>query len=237
MPRQPIIRIEGLSLHLRGRVLLGDLSLDIHEGEHVAVVGPNGAGKTTLLRCINRILDPTRGEIRIRGKLQEKYRRRELACLLGYVPQFNGGCIPFSVREYVFMGRYPHLRPFCAPGPRDYAMVRDALSLTGTDGFSERPLASLSGGERQKVQIAAALAQGVELLLLDEPATFLDPKHTAEINTLLARINKERGLTLVTVTHDLNRRQRDTMPCFTLSRSWSWDRCWWEPVPGNSTCC
>ena len=123
---------------------------------------------------------------------------------IGYVPQSDGRHAPFTVREFVLMGRYPYLSPFSPPSPSDKAAVREAMEVTGTSEFSERFLGTLSGGERQKVYIAAALAQEAQVLLLDEPTTFLDPKHESDIYRLLAGINRERGVTIVSVTHDIN---------------------------------
>ena len=123
---------------------------------------------------------------------------------MSYVPQSDGRILPFTVHEFVMMGRYPHLSPFSSPSREDEEAVRETLVLTGTETFAERHIATLSGGERQKVLIAAALAQGARVLLLDEPTTFLDYKHCEQVSTLLKQLNTESGVTVVSVTHDLN---------------------------------
>jgi iron complex transport system ATP-binding protein len=199
-----IIEITDFTFSLEGNTILKDISLAVEEGDYISIVGPNGAGKTTLLKCISRIYRGGNGDIRIAGRPLNAYRQRALSRLISYVPQAGGSIAPFSVYEFVMMGRYPYLSPFSSPDQSDKTAVRDALEVTGVSFFKDRFLSNLSGGERQKVYIAAAIAQGANVLLLDEPATFLDPKHEAEIHALLARINRERGVTIVTVTHDIN---------------------------------
>ncbi len=123
---------------------------------------------------------------------------------MSYVPQADGRLLPFTVREFVMMGRYPHLSPFSATTPEDESAVERAMEMTQTAEFADRPLDTLSGGERQGALVAAALAQGARLLLLDEPATFLDPRHEEAMARLLRRVNREGGVTIVAVTHDVN---------------------------------
>lgn len=199
-----VIDIDSYSFRIGNKEILKNISFSIHEGEYVSIVGPNGAGKTTLLKCISRIHKGGRGNITVAGKRLEEYSQKELALEVSYVPQAGGRHAPFTVREFVLMGRYPYLSPFSPPKPSDTAAVREAMEVTGTSEFSERFLGTLSGGERQKVYIAAALAQEAQVLLLDEPTTFLDPKHESDIYRLLAGINRERGVTIVSVTHNIN---------------------------------
>jgi iron complex transport system ATP-binding protein len=199
-----VIDVCGFSFRFDGNEILRDVSFSVGPGEWVSIVGPNGAGKTTLLKCIDGILVAGTGEIRICGRPLGEYRRRELARLISYVPQADGRVCAFTVEQFVLMGRYPYLSPFAAVGKEDRQAVREALELTETVQFADRLLDTLSGGERQKVYIAAALAQGAKILLLDEPTTFLDYRHQAEIETLLARANRRSGVTIVAVTHDVN---------------------------------
>jgi iron complex transport system ATP-binding protein len=199
-----VIEIERFSLSIGGKDILKDISFTVTEGEYLSIVGPNGAGKTTLLKCIDRIQKGGCGNIRIAGRPLEEYSQKELARKVSYVPQADGRLSPFTVYEFVMMGRYPHLSPFSSPGKEDRDAVHDALAMTGTLAFEDRLLGTLSGGERQKVFIAGAFAQGATVLLLDEPTTFLDPKHEADVHRLLARVNRERGMTIVSVTHDIN---------------------------------
>jgi len=200
----PAIVIRGLSYRLGTHAILEDVSLEIGEGASVAILGPNGAGKTTLLKCIARILRPTTGAVDILGKATSTYSQRDLARVLSYVPQADARYLPFHVSEFVLLGRYPHLSPFSSLTPDDRRAADAAMDRTGTREFADRPLDTLSGGERQRVFIAAALAQGARILLLDEPATFLDYRHQVEVIDLLRRLNREEGATLVSVTHDAN---------------------------------
>ena len=205
-----VLAVRNFSFRLGAKQILGDVSFSVRRGEYLSIVGPNGAGKTTLLRCIDRLLSGGSGEIEVFGRPLEGYRRRDLARRISYVPQADGRIFPFSVRQFVLMGRYPYLNPFSSVDREGRQAVREALELTGTGEFAERRLDTLSGGERQKVYIAAALAQGAEILLLDEPTTFLDYRHQAEIRDVLARANRASGTTVLCVTHDLNRAALDS---------------------------
>jgi iron complex transport system ATP-binding protein len=200
----PVLDIRNFCFRIDSKEILRDVSFSVHRGEHLAIVGPNGAGKSTLLKCIDRILTGGTGLIQVCGRPLESYRQKELARRISYVPQADGRVFPFTVEQFVLMGRYPYLSPFSSIRREDRDVVRQALEMTGTSEFADRPLNTLSGGERQKVLIAAALAQGAEVLLLDEPTTFLDYHHQAEIHTLLGRVNKQSGVTIVAVTHDVN---------------------------------
>jgi len=199
------IEVRGFTYRIGRKPILRGVSLDMREGEFVSIVGPNGAGKSTLLKCLNRILPGGEGEIRVHGRPLGQYSQIELAKEVGYVPQVEGRNHPFNVYEFVLMGRYPHLSPFSSPAPADRAVVERAMEITGTACFAHRRVGSLSGGESQKVHIAAALAQQAGILLLDEPTAFLDPHHQAEIFAILAKLNREGRVTVCSVTHDLNR--------------------------------
>lgn len=198
------IQVRDLCFGISQKKILRGLNFSVGEGEYISIIGPNGSGKTTLLRCMDKIYKVINGDIHICNTHIDKLKQKELAKLIGYVPQGTGENYPFTVYEYVMMGRYPYMTPFSPPKKEDEDAVHDALLLTGTDGFSERYLSTLSGGERQKVSIAAALAQGSKILLLDEPTTFLDPKHQEDIQRLLIKINRESGMTILAATHDIN---------------------------------
>jgi iron complex transport system ATP-binding protein len=203
-PGTNLIEVRNFSFAIRDKQILKEISLDVRQGEYCTIVGPNGAGKTTLIKCLNRILRGGTGVIRIAGKPVEAYSQRELARLISYVPQANGLIAPFSVYEFVMMGRYPYSSPFSPANSEDKRAVREALELTGTEALADQALGTLSGGERQKVLIAAALVQGAGILLLDEPTTFLDPRHVGEIHRLLLTLHRERRCTIVSVSHDIN---------------------------------
>lgn len=206
---QAAVEVRRFSFWLEDKPVLRDVSFSVLEGEYLSIVGPNGAGKTTLLKCLDRIYTGGRGEIAVFGRPLAAYRQKELARRLSYVPQADGRVFPFTVEQFVLMGRYPYLSPFTSVRREDRQAVREALELTGTAPFAGRMLDTLSGGERQKVYIAAAVAQGADALLLDEPTTFLDYRHQAEIRDLLTRLNGA-GKTIVAVTHDVNRAALDS---------------------------
>jgi iron complex transport system ATP-binding protein len=199
-----VLEAKNFSLRLGGREILREVSFHVRRGEYVTIVGPNGAGKTTLLKCFDRLLTGGEGTLSICGKPSGLYRQRELARLIAYVPQADGRRIPFTVEQFLLMCRYPHLSPFASVGKEDRRTVREAMQRTDTAQFADRALATLSGGERQKVYIAAALAQGASIWLLDEPTTFLDYGRQSEILAIMATANRQFGITIVSVTHDLN---------------------------------
>jgi len=201
---EAVIRVRDFSFRLGRKEILREVSFDVCGGEYLAIVGPNGAGKTTLVKCLDRILVGGSGQIEICGRPLVRYHQKELARLISYVPQADGRVFPFTVEQFVLMGRYPYLNPFSAVSRADRQAVRRAMELTGTSEFADRRLDTLSGGERQKVYIAAAVAQQTRILLLDEPTTFLDYRHQGEIRGLLSRINRTSGVTIVAVTHDVN---------------------------------
>ncbi len=208
--QETVLEIRDFSFRVGRKEILRDVSFSVSRGEYLSIVGPNGAGKTTLLKCIDRLLAGGTGRIELFGRPVESYRQKALARRLSYVPQADGRVIPFTVRQFVLMGRYPYLSPFSSTDEEGRRAVAEALRVTGTEEFAGRRLDTLSGGERQKVYIAAALAQGSDILLLDEPTTFLDYRHQAEIRDLLSRVNRQSKVTVVCVTHDLNRAVLDS---------------------------
>jgi iron complex transport system ATP-binding protein len=201
---EPALSVERYSIRLGDRELLRDLTFSIPAGDWTAIIGPNGAGKTTLLKSLLRILRGGRGSIRVAGAPLESYTQFDLARRLAYVPQGEGRSAPFTVREMIEMARYPHLGPLAPMRPEDRAEVDRALQDTGMAAFANRSMDALSGGERQKALLAAALAQQSEILLLDEPTAFLDPAQQADVLAVLGRAHREKGVTIVSVTHDLN---------------------------------
>lgn len=200
----PIISIENYSFSINSNAILKNINLTLNKGEYVSIIGPNGAGKTTLLKCLMRIYTGGIGKISISGKSLESYKQKHLAKLLSYVPQGDGRSLDFKAYEFVMMGRYPYQTPFASPSRDDKKAVSEALDATETTHLSDRYLNTLSGGERQNIFIAAAIAQGSKILLLDEPTTFLDPKHQHDIHKTLKRVNRTQGITILSVTHDIN---------------------------------
>jgi iron complex transport system ATP-binding protein len=186
------------------RTVLRGISLAVRDGSIVGLLGPNGCGKTTLLRLLSGMLVPNEGEVLLAGRPIAALNRLDIARRIALVPQETHATFDFSVLDIVLMGRFPHLGPFELEGADDLEIARQALRATGTADLEERPFASLSGGEKQRVVIAAALAQAADLMLLDEPTASLDLSYQIEVATLLRRLNKTQGTTMVVCTHDLN---------------------------------
>jgi iron complex transport system ATP-binding protein len=207
MPAHPLA-LQALDVSFaydrRGRDVVDCVALDVPSGAIVGLLGPNGSGKTTLLRLMSGTLTPRLGRIAVGGAAIETLSRRELARRIAVVPQETHSTFDFTVLEIVLMGRYPHLGRFELEGADDVSIAREALMATGTSAFETRRFATLSGGEKQRVVIASALAQSTGILLLDEPTASLDLGFQLDIATLLARLNRERAVTMVVSTHDLN---------------------------------
>jgi iron complex transport system ATP-binding protein len=200
-----LLSARGVEGWIGGRPIIGPLDLEVAAGEHVAVVGPNGAGKTTLLRLLAGLLSPKAGALMIHDRPYRSLGRRELARRVAYVPQLRPLSVPLIVEEVVLLGRYPHLGRFqLSPAPRDFEVVSEALERVEIGHLRRRRVGELSGGERQAVYIAAALAQEAEVLVLDEPTAHLDPRHQRDVASLLARLRREGGRAVILATHDLN---------------------------------
>ena len=200
----PILEARGVAWAYDQGPVLADVDLAVAEGEFVGLLGPNGAGKSTLLRVLAGVLVPQRGVVLLQGRPLLQRPRREIARLLAVVPAPVTPMFSFLVREFVDMGRTPHLRRLQGDRPADRHAVQAALAATDTAALADRPITELSAGEWQRVNLARALAQEPVLMLLDEPTAFLDLGHQREIFELLREINRARGLTVVCVSHDLN---------------------------------
>jgi iron complex transport system ATP-binding protein len=181
--------------------VLPDLSMEIPAGTITAILGPNGAGKTTLLHLILGLLAPLGGQIRIEDRPIKAYARREMSRLIALVPQAEHIPFDFSVLEYVLLGRSPYLGMLDMPGEEDYRIAHQALETLGLAALTRRSVTALSGGERQMVVLARALAQQSRILLLDEPTSHLDLDNKGRLLQML-RMLAERGVTIVFSTHD-----------------------------------
>lgn len=202
--RHPAVETRGLVVRLGERDVLRGVDLAVAEGELLSVIGPNGSGKTTLVRALDGLVPPAAGEVLLMGRPLAGMDRRELARQIAYVPQGTDRAVDFTVRESVVLGRYPYLKGWASLSPDDVAAVDEALERTEMTGLADRPLGELSGGEYQRTLIAAALAQGGRVMLLDEPTSFLDTRHCVQVLDLLTRLHRDHGLTVIAVTHDLN---------------------------------
>jgi iron complex transport system ATP-binding protein len=184
--------------------VIDQVTADIARGGVVGILGPNGSGKTTLLRLLSGTRRPSRGQVLLEGARIDRLSRRAVAQRIAVVPQETQLAFEYTVIELVLMGRHPHLGLFEIEGPDDLVVAREALRATATAHLEHRPFSTLSGGEKQRVVIASALAQAPDILILDEPTASLDLGYQLEIASLLAALNQERGVTIVISTHDLN---------------------------------
>jgi len=180
------------------------VSAEVSKGRVVGILGPNGSGKTTLLRLLSGTRRPSSGEVLLDGTPLHRLSRRAIARRIAVVAQETQLAFDYSVMEMVLMGRHPHLGMFELEGPADVAVARAALRATGTTHLEERQFNTLSGGEKQRVVIAAALTQSSDILLLDEPTASLDLGYQLEVAALVTRLNRDRGVTIAISTHDLN---------------------------------
>lgn len=199
-----ILRIKDLSCGYDAREVIKDISFFVKEGDFLGIIGPNGAGKTTLFRVITRILKPWKGNILYKDKDISRMSHRDFALEVAVIPQILEIPFAFSVEEFVFMGRFPHVGRFETLSEKDYEILKEVLNLTDTFFLRERKISELSGGERQRAILAQGFAQEPHLLLLDEPTSHLDIAHQVQILDLVKRLNKERNLTVIIVLHDLN---------------------------------
>lgn len=198
-----VINIEDINVSIAEKRIVKNLSLQIPEGKVTAIIGPNGCGKSTTLKAVARIL-PYDGKITFKGKDLKSFSHREFAKCLAILTQSPQAPADLTVKDLVEMGRFPHRGFFGRGGEKDHEHIQWALEQTNMLSMSERLLNTLSGGERQRAWIAMALAQRPEVLLLDEPTTYLDICHQLEIMQLLAKLNKTLNLTVVMVVHELN---------------------------------
>ena len=199
-----IYRVKNLRFRYDESWVLDGLSFEVREGEILGIIGPNGSGKTTILRILSSVLIPQGGEVRIRGKNLLELKQKEIAQIIGVVPQDTYFPFPFTVGEVVLMGRSPWFSGFGFESSEDLQIASQAMALTNTLSFSNRLIFELSGGERQRVIIARALAQEAQVMLLDEPTAYLDIGYQIEIYDLIKKLNAEKKLTLIIVSHDLN---------------------------------
>jgi len=190
--------------HEAAAPLFDGLSLSLAAGEFAGIIGPNGSGKTTLLRVLSGMVAPETGDVRLDGRALRDIGSRERARLVAVVFQETRVVFNFSVLEIALMGRAPHLGSWGLERPEDFQAARAALRDMDLTDQEDRPLQELSSGERQRALLARALAQEARILLLDEPTAFLDLKHRLQIYDILARLNRDRGLTVIATSHDLN---------------------------------
>ncbi|KFZ80508.1 ABC transporter [Amycolatopsis sp. MJM2582] len=202
------LHADALTLAYDGRTVAEDLGVVIPDRSFTVIVGPNACGKTTLLRALARMLKPRQGSVFLDGQVISSFPAKEVARRLGLLPQSSIAPDGITVADLVARGRYPHQRLLRQWSREDATVVAESMRATGVDDLAERLVDELSGGQRQRVWMAMALAQETDLLLLDEPTTYLDIAHQMDILDLCAELHQKQGRTLVAVLHDLNHAAR-----------------------------
>ncbi len=200
----PRLVAEDLTLGYGDRIVVENLGLEVRTGVITTVIGPNGCGKSTLLRALGRLLKPKSGRVVLDGKAISSMRTKDVARILGMLPQAPVAPEGLTVADLVSRGRHPHQSWIRQWSSDDESEVANALELTGVGDLADRPVDELSGGQRQRAWISMALAQGTDILLLDEPTTYLDLAHSLEVLDLIDRLHEDLGRTVIMVLHDLN---------------------------------
>lgn len=200
----PAVEIQQLSLRIGDKTILDGIDLQIEAGSFFVIIGPNGAGKTSLLKTLAGLLHPGSGNITVAGRRINEYSRRQLAQTVAMVPQRLSSIFPFTVSEYVLLGRAPHLGLFGFETRRDFEIAARAMEATDVEHLADRRLDQLSGGELQRAVIARAICQQPTIVLLDEPTAALDPAHQLRLMDLMERFRRDSAATVIMVSHDLN---------------------------------
>ena len=216
--KAPIFDVKNLSFRVHGQTILQNISFQVFNAEYIAVIGPNGGGKTTLIRILLGLEQPTSGEIRIFG---EKLKRFKEWHKIGYVPQRASHVdinFPATVEDIVKMGRIAKRGVFAGMSKADRATVEDAMIKMDILDLKDKMVGTLSGGQRQRVMIARALASSPEVLILDEPNTGVDVQSQQRFYRLLAKLNKEEGITILFITHDIGVIADDIGRLFTINQ-------------------
>ena len=196
--------LKGVSFKYDSQWCLEGIDFELQKGEILGMIGPNGSGKSTLLKIIDGLLKIDKGEILLLNKPLSSYRRGDISRRIAMVPQESTFRFPFSVSEVVLMGRFPHLGLFPFERKEDLEIARQSMGLTGTLDLATRSIYELSGGEKQRVLIARALTQRAQIILLDEPTSFLDIRHKVDIFELILSLVDTQGLSVIIVSHDIS---------------------------------
>ncbi len=208
MAAEPAFHTDGVSTGYGPHVVSRRLSLTIERGSRTALVGPNGSGKSTTLKTLARLIAPLAGSVYLNGQDINRLPTRRVARRMAILPQVHEVPAELTVLELVEQGRFPHVGTLGMLRRQDDEAIREAIRMTRLQDFVHRPIDTLSGGERQRAWMALALAQRTEILLLDEPTTFLDVGHQLDLLELVSDLNRDRGVTIVMVLHDLNHAAR-----------------------------
>ncbi|MDB2705583.1 ABC transporter ATP-binding protein [Pseudomonadota bacterium] len=196
--------VNNVGLTIDNKTLLSNISFQIQSGDYLCILGPNGAGKSSLLKILMGIIPASSGEIHLQDSNVLDLSQKQRAQQLSYVPQSHKGLLHFSVEEFIKMARYAYHSALSDWHVQDKHAMERAVEITHTEAFLQRQMNTLSGGEAQRVMIAAALCQQTPLLLLDEPTSFLDPRHQVEVHQLIRELNQQHNISIIEVSHDLN---------------------------------
>ncbi|MBT7476085.1 MAG: ABC transporter ATP-binding protein [Nitrospina sp.] len=199
-----LMKLENISFAYETLPVLKDISLSTREQDFIGLIGPNGSGKSTLLKIMGAILKPDSGSVQFKESSLPKINKKLFAQSVSWIPQDHPMVFPFKVSEIVLMGRHPYLSPLSFESEEDFEISRRAMETTMTSQFADRYFNEISGGEKQRVMIASALAQDPEMMLLDEPTAALDLKYQIQILSILKSLNARHKMTLVMAMHDLN---------------------------------
>ena len=201
---KPAMEVRNLSFAYGKNRVLKDISFRIKEGDITTIMGANGCGKTTLFSLMTRNLYPRRGDIFLKGKNIQNLGLKEFARRVSIVHQYNTSSDDITVERLVSFGRTPHMKMMQGRSEEDERLIRWAMEVTNVEKYRDREISRLSGGQRQRVWIAIALAQNTKILFLDEPTTYLDIRYQIEILELVKKLNREFGITIIMVLHDIN---------------------------------
>ena len=199
-----LMAVENIAFTYETSLVLEDLSVSIKEQDFIGLIGPNGSGKSTLLKVMGGILKTDSGSIQFKKSHVSKINKKLFAQSVSWIPQDHPMIFPFKVSEIVMMGRHPYLSPLSFESEEDFDITRRAMETTMTSQFADRYFNEISGGEKQRVMIASALAQKPEIMLLDEPTSALDLKYQIQILNILKNLNAHHNMTLIMAMHDLN---------------------------------
>ena len=202
--KKPAMEVRGLSFAYGKNKVLNDTSFKIEEGKVTTIMGANGCGKSTLFNLMTKNLYPGKGNIFLHGKNIQNLALKEFARKVSIVHQYNSSADDITVERLVSFGRTPHMKQMQGRSDEDERLIRWAMEVTNVEKYRDREVSRLSGGQRQRVWIAMALAQNTKILFLDEPTTYLDIRYQIEILELVKKLNREYGITIIMVLHDIN---------------------------------
>jgi iron complex transport system ATP-binding protein len=199
-----ILQVQDINFSYDQNTVLHSISMDVSPGEFIGIIGPNGSGKSTLLKLLGGVLKPDSGQLHFKETNYLDYKQKQLAQSITWVPQEHPMAFNFKVSEIVLMGRHPYLSAFTFEGEDDMEIAHSAMESTQTLQFAQRNFNEISGGEKQRVVIAAAIAQEPELMILDEPTSALDIKYQIQILNILKQLNENQQTTIILALHDLH---------------------------------